>query len=41
MSNVGYEKRDIPVKPVIIGGVIFVLTIVVTLFFYSNIMCVF
>ncbi|MDG2288152.1 MAG: hypothetical protein P8L43_05285 [Candidatus Marinimicrobia bacterium] len=32
MSNVGYEKRDIPVKPVIIGGVIFVLTIVVTLF---------
>jgi hypothetical protein len=32
MSNVGYEKRDIPVKPVIIGGFIFVLTIVVTLF---------
>ena len=32
MSNVGYEKRDIPVKPVIIGGVIFVLTIGVTLF---------
>ncbi len=31
MSNVGYEKKDIPVKPVIIGGFIFVLTIVVTI----------
>ena len=31
MSNLGYEKQDIPVKPVIIGGFIFVLTIVVTI----------
>ena len=27
-----YEKRDIPVKPVLIGGVLFILTIFVTLY---------
>ena len=27
-----YEKRDIPVKPVLIGGLLFILTIFVTLY---------
>ena len=31
MSNGGYEKKDIPVKPVLIGGLLFVLTVVVTI----------
>ena len=31
MSNTGYEKKDIPVKPVAIGGAIFVIIIAVTL----------
>ena len=30
MSNIGYEKKDIPVKPVAIGGVIFVIIVAVT-----------
>ena len=30
MSNTGYEKQDIPVKPVAIGGVIFVIIVAVT-----------
>jgi|TARA_B100000902_G_scaffold229615_1_gene217873 hypothetical protein len=31
MSNTGYEKQDIPVKPVAIGGVIFVVIVAVTI----------
>tara|TARA_Y100000389_G_scaffold38242_1_gene32576 strand:+ start:1706 stop:2005 length:300 start_codon:yes stop_codon:yes gene_type:complete len=31
MSNIGYEKKDIPVKSVAIGGVVFVITVVITL----------
>tara|TARA_B100001250_G_scaffold254886_1_gene219332 strand:+ start:558 stop:857 length:300 start_codon:yes stop_codon:yes gene_type:complete len=31
MSNTGYEKKDIPVKPVAIGGVIFVVIVAVTI----------
>tara|TARA_B100000965_G_scaffold367091_1_gene352839 strand:- start:10881 stop:11180 length:300 start_codon:yes stop_codon:yes gene_type:complete len=31
MSNTGYEKQDIPVKPVAIGGVIFVIIVAVTI----------
>ncbi len=31
MSNAGYEKKDIPVKPVAIGGAIFIIIIAVTL----------
>jgi hypothetical protein len=26
-SNPGYEKKDIPVKPVLIGGLLFILTV--------------
>ena len=26
MDNSGYEKKDIPVKPVLIGGIIFIIT---------------
>tara|TARA_Y100001970_G_C13983738_1_gene724569 strand:- start:265 stop:564 length:300 start_codon:yes stop_codon:yes gene_type:complete len=31
MSNTGYEKKDIPVKPVAIGGAIFVIIVAVTI----------
>ena len=31
MSNIGYEKKDIPVKPVAIGGVIFVIIVALTI----------
>ena len=31
MSNGGYEKKDIPVKPVLIGGLLFILTVIVTI----------
>ena len=31
MRNTGYEKQDIPVKPVAIGGVIFVIIVAVTI----------
>ncbi|HJO21325.1 MAG TPA: hypothetical protein QGF75_01525 [Candidatus Marinimicrobia bacterium] len=31
MSNAGYEKKDIPVKPVAIGGMIFIVIVAVTL----------
>ena len=31
MSNAGYEKKDISVKPVAIGGAIFIIIIAVTL----------
>mgnify|MGYP001182852403 FL=1 len=31
MSNTGYEKQDIPVKPVAIGGVIFVIIVALTI----------
>ena len=40
MSNGGYEKKDIPVKPVLIGGLLFVLTVVVTIVLFMNIMFV-
>ena len=32
MDNAGYEKKDIPVKPVLIGGVIFILTVLGTIY---------
>ncbi|RPF74378.1 MAG: hypothetical protein CBE49_002165 [Rickettsiales bacterium TMED289] len=28
----GYEKKDIPVKPVLIGGLLFIFTVLVTLY---------
>jgi hypothetical protein len=28
----GYEKKDIPVKPVLIGGVLFIVTVLITLY---------
>ena len=31
MSKTGYEKQDIPVKPVAIGGVIFVIIVALTI----------
>ena len=30
--NSGYEKKDIPVRPVLIGGVIFILTVLGTIY---------
>lgn len=32
MDNSGYEKRDIPVKPVLIGGLIFIVTVLGTIY---------
>ena len=32
MDNLGYEKKDIPVKPVLIGGLIFVITVLGTIY---------
>ena len=32
MDNLGYEKKDIPVKPVLIGGVIFIITVLGTIY---------
>jgi len=32
LDNSGYEKKDIPVKPVLIGGVIFILTVLGTIY---------
>ena len=32
MENNGYEKRDMPVKPLVIGGISFILIVAVTLF---------
>jgi hypothetical protein len=31
-NNSGYEKKDIPVRPVLIGGVIFILTVLGTIY---------
>ena len=31
MSNIGYEKKDISVKPIAIGGAIFIIIIAVTI----------
>jgi hypothetical protein len=28
----GFEKKDIPVKPVLIGGAIFIITVLITIF---------
>ena len=28
----GYEKKDIPVKPVLIGGALFIVTVLITLY---------
>ena len=28
----GYEKQDIPVKPVLIGGAIFIVTVLITIY---------
>ncbi len=30
-NNEGYERQDIPVKPVLIGGLIFIVTVLITL----------
>lgn len=32
MDNLGYEKKDIPVKPVLIGGLLFVITVLGTIY---------
>ena len=32
MDNSGYEKKDIPFKPVLIGGVIFIITVLGTIY---------
>ena len=32
MDNLGYEKKDITVKPVLIGGLIFVITVLGTIY---------
>ena len=32
MDNLVYEKKDIPVKPVLIGGLIFVITVLGTIY---------
>ena len=32
MDNLGYEKKDIPVKPVLVGGLIFVITVLGTIY---------
>ena len=34
--NSGYEKKDIPVRPVLIGGVIFILTVLGTIYMLMN-----
>lgn len=39
MSNGGYEKKDIPVKPVLIGGLLFVLTVIVTICLHLFVIC--
>ena len=31
-QNSGYEKKDIPVKPVLIGGVLFIVTVLGTIY---------
>ena len=36
MSNEGYEKKDIPVKPVLIGGLLFVLTVIAVSYTHSD-----
>ena len=30
-NNEGYERQDIPVKPVLIGGLLFIVTVLITL----------
>ena len=35
-NNSGYEKKDIPVRPVLIGGVIFILTVLGTIYMHVN-----
>ena len=35
--NSGYEKKDIPVRPVLIGGVIFILTVLEPFTCFMNI----
>ena len=31
-QNSGYEKKDIPVKPVLIGGALFIVTVLGTIY---------
>ena len=31
-QNSGYEKKDIPVKPVLIGGTLFIITVLGTIY---------
>ena len=30
-NNEGYERQDIPVKPVLVGGLLFIVTVLITL----------